>query len=1415
MSYAQQRLWFLDRLNPNDPAYNVLFAFRISGELNPALLEEALNLVADRQETLRTTFDEIGGTASQIIHGSMPCALRVIEACTAIEAEDILAEEARRPFSLTTGSLLRALLVRGPRSESFLLTAHHIVCDGWSGELLLRELGEAYSALASGQLPQWDSLEVQYREFSSEQRAWMDTPASSAQIAYWRERLRDAPSLVLPYDRPRAPQQSFRGGELEWNLSQACVQALREFSRRERVTVFMTLLAAYTGLLHRYSGQDDFAVGVPVANRTRPELEPLVGFFANTLVMRADASANPTFRELVSRVQKTAFEAYRYQEIPFERLVEELSPDRSLSHNPLFQVTLAYQNYRKFGFKALGVEATPFRMHNGTSKFDLALLMTEREDGISGVFEYSRDLFEEPTIRRMASHLETLLEAGLSNPGSKLSELPLMSADERKLIDSASCGPVRSYRRDRGLHELIETQALHTPDAPALQFGERVLSYAQLLERSGSIARQLRESGAGTNTVVGVLAERSIEMVAALLGIMRAGAAYLPLDPGHPHERIASLINEFALDLVVTQGKFLPLLDGLTRAIIAEENVQGPTAFAGSGARGIDLAYVILTSGSTGAPKGAMNTHAGICNRLLWMQDQFGLTPDDRVLQKTPYTFDVSVWEFFWPLLSGACLVVAEPEAHRDCDRLVELIETQRVSVLHFVPSMLQLFTERADAERCRTLRLVICSGEALPYDLEQRFGNKFPFCELHNLYGPTEAAVDVTHFPCSADRTRNIVPIGRPIANTQIRILDKYGNPTPFGVAGELHIGGVNVGLGYYKRPDLTRERFLPDPFTGQPGDRLYKSGDVARLLPDGDIEYLGRADNQVKIRGIRIEPGEIEAVLDRHPAVRESVVVACPDSSGGAILAAFVAPCSAYYSGPERRRSAEFEHVRHWGSVFAESVGASSGRFAGWNSSYDGQPIPAGEMEEWLEDTLEQIRDLRPERVLEIGCGSGLIAEGIAPECEAYCATDPVDCGMTERIGNSPNLQRVSFRVMSASETLSAYPAESFDTVILNSVVQYFPNREYLIDVLIGAFCLLRPGGSLFLGDIRHLGLLEEFHRSVELERRGGEDLASRVRRRVAEEKELLVHPALFTHLRARVPSLDRVAIRLKQGKASNELTRFRYNAILTRHRAEHSHVRTEEWSGQQSFLAMLDEHQDFLLRSIPNARLRGALGEPIEGAIEPHQIVLTAKQAGMKASLFWSADVVSYDVLCTSAGSRYIPELETQSLPFEQCTNDPLRPAMSAALISELRSFAKHHLPDYMVPSLLSIVEAFQTLSSGKVDRRKLAGSVEFGADRREYTPPVSDAEQRLAKLWSELLGLPRVGLKDHFFDAGGHSLLATRLISRIRDLWNVEIPLRTVFEMPVLCDLARYLDAAEWIAGARAATACAGARQQGEL
>ncbi|NVZ71929.1 non-ribosomal peptide synthetase [Pseudomonas costantinii] len=878
LSFAQQRLWFLALMEGANTAYNIPIGLRLRGQLHVEALQRALARIVARHETLRSRFAQHGDDAQVLIQPAeevLPLQVQDLrrhpQPQQALDA--LIHGEASAPFDLERGPLLRGrLVVMADDHHVLLLTLHHIVSDGWSMGVLTRELMALYQAFSHGQPDPLPPLTIQYGDFAVWQRLWLSGEVLHRQSSYWQQALAGAPALLtLPTDRPRPAQQDYAGSSVEVRLDERLTAGLKALSQRHGTTLYMTLMSAWASLLARLSGQQDLVIGSPVANRTRSEVEGLIGLFVNTLAVRIDTSGELSSEALLARVKALTLAAQAHQDLPFEQVVEITRPVRSLAHSPVFQTLLTWQD-SSAPTLALGDLALEGIVENSHfAKFDLSLNLGEVQGSILGALEYAVALFDQSTMQRYVGYFTRVLQAMVDNDQAVLEHTPLVDERERQHLLFDFNATAVDYNLDQTLHGMFEGQVARTPNAIALKAGELQLTYAELNARANRLAHHLLALGVQPNSRVAICVERGLEMVVGLYAILKAGAAYVPLDPAYPLERIAYMLEDSAPLVVLAQSATRGLLGDVPVVDLdfptwQHQPVDNPAI------QGVS-AYVIYTSGSTGQPKGVINEHAGVVNRLLWMQDECALTANDTVLQKTPFSFDVSVWEFFWPLFTGARLVMARPGGHKDPEYLCEVIESEAVTTLHFVPSMLDVFLAHGDVSQAAGLVRVMCSGEALPGSLVRRFKQQLPGSQLHNLYGPTEAAVDVTAWNCAGPLTPDNTPIGKPIANTRMYLLDAQLQPVPLGVVGELFIGGVQVARGYLNRPELTAERFLEDPFTA---GRMYRTGDVGRYLPDGNIEYLGRNDDQVKIRGLRIELGEIQARLTEYPSINEAAVVA-----------------------------------------------------------------------------------------------------------------------------------------------------------------------------------------------------------------------------------------------------------------------------------------------------------------------------------------------------------------------------------------------------------------------------------------------------------------------------------------------------------------------------------------------------------
>ena len=1405
LSFSQQRLWFLSQVDPDTPLYNVPEAISLQGQLNVAALEQSLNEIIRRHDALRTVFTIVERQPVQICTPARPLSLKIIDvthlppAARELCARRLVEAEARRPFNLTNDALLRATLLRLDGEHHWaILTLHHIVADGWSMGILIRETAALYQAFANGQASPLPQLPIQYTDFTQWQREWMQGERLASQLDYWKQQLAGAPPLQLPTDRPRSAQTTLAGARLNFTIPKTLSDDVKRFSDREGVTLFMTLLAAFKVLLYRYAQQQDIVVGTAIANRHHGETENLIGFFLNIIVLRTEVSAGLTFRDLLQRVKEIALAAYEHQDVPFDKLVEELQPERQLNRNPFFQVVFAVHSGLAPTLNLHELSVRRLAATSQTSKYDLSLEFVDTEDALTGFLEYSTELFDAETIERLLTHYQRLLESLVNNPEQSIARLQLLPKQEqRKLL---AWNSDRVYPVERCLHELAAAQVERTPYLPALTFENQFITYRQLDERANQLAHYLRTLGVRPDVLVSIFMDRSMEMMVGLLAVLKAGGAYVPIDPAYPPERIAFILEDTATPVLLTQQSMLSLLPSHSARVVCLDEQQEEIERASKDPLGTtasldNLAYIIYTSGSTGKPKGVMVTHRNVVRLFDATQDLFAFSPSDVWTLFHSYAFDFSVWEIWGALLYGGRLVIVPYLVSRSPDAFYEMLVRERVTVLNQTPSAFRQLCQidevsRREVRQSLALRLVIFGGEALDYEsLGQWFrdhGDTRP--RLVNMYGITETTVHVTERRVrAADVAANAGSlIGHPMSDLRGYVLDQQMELLPAGVPGELYVGGGGVARGYLWRPELSAERFVPDPFGGTGGARLYRTGDLVRYRAEGELEYLGRVDQQVKIRGFRIEPGEIESALEQHEEVREAVVIASEDVPGEPRLIAYIVPKQNYESqngDHETIDGAELsaEQVAQWEMVFNENYSQPAGQsdptfnISGWNNSYTGKPIAEEEMREWLDQTIARILSLQPLRILEIGCGTGLLLFRLAPFCTRYVGTDfssiALDYIQQTLSLRNEDLPQLELR-HSGADNFEGFEPNSFDLVILNSVVQYFPSIDYLLRVIEGAVRVVQPGRSIFIGDVRSLPLLEAFHLSVQLHQASSSlpvaQLEQRVKRHMAQEEELVIDPAFFAALKQHLPEIGDVHALLKQGRYQNEMTQFRYDVVLRLGVAEQVSISEAQIPAP--------------LPSLPVIRSLKAL-ELLAGKQRP-ETVNELRELLQRPDSFDAVDV-----------SKLLPMTNGNLKPWARYANNPLEGRFARRLVPKLRSFLQEQLPDYMIPSAFVLMDAMPLTQHGKINRRALPAPEQARPELEDvYIAPQTQTEKELAAMFMHVLGVTQVGLHDNFFDLGGHSLLATQLLARIRETFSgKEITLRHIFESPTVAGLAREIEA----------------------
>lgn len=1441
LSYAQRRLWFIDQLEGSSAEYNMPQALRLRGRLDLGALQRAIDTIVERHESLRTHFAQIEGEPVQIVEPPRAFELPIEDLSGLGEDEqrdralEIMRREWEEPFNLATGPVLRMKLIKVSESDHVLLrNFHHIVSDGWSQSVFNREFMLLYEAFQQGQENPLRPLAIQYADFALWQRKWLDEDALARDVDYWKKQLQGIPEqLELPRDRPRQAMQTYKADYCSATLSGQQVNAVKRLSQENQATLYMTLLSAFAVLLSRYSGQTDIVVGSPIANRREAQLEDLVGFFVNSLVMRVRLNPQQTFQELLAEVRKTALEAYQHQDVPFERLVEVLSPERSLNKTPIFQVVFALQNAPMGSQQLSGLEVERIAGDELLVRFDLELHVFEFQNEIGFYWLFNKGLFDHARMEQMARHYVKLLDEIVAAPAAPLHAVDMLTSDERRLL----LGDVNATGQpfaDTSLLNTFERQVSFSPEAAAVICGETILSYRELNEKANQLAHNLIDEGIGPEDTVAILLEPSPEIIVALLGVLKSGAAYLPLDAEMPRGRLEYMLSDARPALVLSQQSLRTAVPETAKLLMvdAPETIvhlrklphHNPVdanriAPLSSG----HPAYVIYTSGSTGVPKGVVVTHEGLNNYLQWSVRKYNASQGSGAPAHSSIGFDLTITSIYPQLLMGRPVIFTRGQ--RDVENLAEILQSSKdLTLVKLTPAHMEMLNNSLTAEQMKqSARSLVIGGEALNYESLTLWRINAPETRLINEYGPTEATVGCCVYQVGADDPfTGSVPIGGAIANTQLYVLDTFLQPVPLGVTGELYIAGTSLARGYLSRPGLTVERFVVNPF-GEPGARMYRTGDLARRRADGLLEYVGRADYQVKIRGYRIEPAEIEAALKQHQRVADALVVVSGEHENKQLLG---------YVVPRIIDSAEAQsgQVEHWRELYESTYGESSSstgdfNLAGWNSSYTGEPIPAEEMRLWVEETVSLIQGLQPRRVLEIGCGSGLLLTRIALDCESYTGLD-FSASVIEQLGRyvrqRPDLSRVELSQGLAHE-LEFLQDGSIDLVILNSVIQYFPSVSYFLKVLAQAVRVTREGGHIFIGDVRNLALLDAFSTSVQLHKAPGSMTSERLRQLVLQstqkEEELLLDAAIFQDLAQRWPRIGRATVALKAGDYDNELSRYRYDVTLSvgeKYRIAQPDEwlewnKTGVWQQKLRERFARNSESSIGVRGIPDSRVSSSVSAArillrsegnanagqIQAAAEtstgeqPNALVQMSSELGVE--LVWQG-FGSEGVYDAIFNPKWDPteKIEDVSAEFYQrFANSPAHAAADVDLAAELKEHLQQILPGYMVPASIITMPSWPLTANGKVDRKALP--IPAQELHESYREPRTPDENLLCQMFGEVLGVRRVGIEDNFFALGGHSLLATRLVSQIRAAFGVELRIRTLFEAPTVAQLAPRLNA----------------------
>ena len=1397
-----------------------MIALRIQSLLDGLTLQASLEIIANRHSLLCQNDYK----------------LEVFEASgwTQETLDEQLLIFGKRPFDLEKESPLRCGLFQLSATEYILLLSlHQVAGDQESLGILVRELIAIYEAKLDGDKPDLFPLTASYQDYIHQELAFLESEEGQELKEEWRSRLQgELPILNLPSYETPPPVRSSRGASYKISLDSKLVKKLHQFAPNNSHSLKQILFTAFQVLLYRYTGEEDLKIAL--YRERDQDFTGVVGNFTRIAIAQTAFSANLSFRHFLEQVTHTVSEIESKGSYPFHLLVEELEESLNESHSPICQVAFQYSQSSLPKTQQLDLEI--YNLPQQSVDFDFSLEIVEQSHGLEAVFYYAIELLDRETVTQFAQHFQNLLVSIIENPESAIGELSILSEAERETILNSWNETATARDLSHCLPQLFAEQVERNPKAIALSFQSQTITYQELNHRCNQIAHYLRRLGVKPETPVGICIERCLDMVVGLLGILKAGGAYVPLDPAYPRDRVDYMLTDSQAPVLLTQSHLTEQFSNYQGTIVCLDRDRDAIAQEDdknleSGLTADNLAYIIYTSGSTGKPKGVQIPHRCLTNFLQSMRHTPGLSAEDTLLAVTTICFDIAGLELYLPLIVGAKVVIASREVATDGWRLSETIETEKITVMQATPATWQMLLA-VGFTRGKGLK-VLSGGEALPMKLGDRLLETG--AEVWNLYGPTETTIWSAVY--KVDRENRIkvtiAPIGKPIANTQIYILDSYLQPVPIGVTGEIYIGGDGVGRGYLNRPELTAERFLSSPF--HPENTLYKTGDLARYLPDGNIEYLGRADNQVKIRGFRIETGEVEAAIEQHSYIKSAVVMGREDRPGDKRLVAYVIPQT-----PEAGEEELTENqLNSWENIFdnqgyaeEKEVGDPLFNTALWRNSYNNQRIPDAQMRTWASDIVRQILAKQPQQVWEIGSGTGMLLFQIASHTQFYYGTDlsEVSIEYTRQILDQYREDYNEVRLaQKAADDFSGVEKGSYDLVILNSIAQYFPSVDYLLAVIEGAIHSVKSGGAIFLGDIRSQSLLEAFHTSVELYKAPSSlstaELQKRIQKKIQQEKELSIAPEFFIALKSHYPEITEVQIRLERGKQANELNKYRYHVWLYVGDSSQRIITPPVVEGKEMTVAEIkgylqENHPDQVcFTNLPNQRtiadaemikaLQRADVETVEqlrelprerSAIEPEALHEISAELGYKLELCWSPNSKegSYD-------AAFVRE-EQQGIiltPLTQSTRsggnwmryvgDPLTSQIATEIAPQLRKHCSEKLPAYMVPTAFVVLESFPLTPNGKVNRRALpAPDLSSFAQENEYIPPRDRAEETLANIWSEILNLPKIGVHDDFFDLGGHSLLAIVLMSKIEQEFGKQLPLSTLLSNRSIAALAQQIE-----------------------
>ncbi len=1468
LSPQQKLLWFLQQ---DDSVYNAQCAFLLEGRLNVALLEASLRFVIRRHEILRTLFPLLPGLQlpiQRIMQKGAPADFQCeidLASCSPFEQQEqiarIRAEQQGRRFDFERGPLLIcSLLFLAPEKHLLVVTLPCLCADIRALYILGYEIGRAYEGHLKGILP--DEEPVQYVQFSEWQAELLMDEDAAIGKAYWpKHQLAHSSSPTLPYEHQLSGRKPLLSASLTRRYDREIVQQLATLGKRLATEPSHLLLACWQTLLWRLTQQTGLTMGILCDGRRYEELQNCLGPCAKRLPVTVHFEKNLSFRDVIAQLDEAVGTAFAWHEY----FVWDLEYTGETSQ-PVFPFAFDFlEPPEPYQAGSLVISIAQHSAHMEPCK--LKLCCTQRTSDLHLTFYYDPTCLERAEIEHVADRFQILMQDVLRDAEQLVSRLAILGESERSQLLEEFAGTETDEHWDAPFQEAFEQQVHCTPDALALVSENQQLSYAELNRRANRLAHYLRRLGIGPERGVGIYMERVPEAFIALLGALKAGGFYVPIDPAYPQERVAFLLEESEVSVLLTlqrmlsalppySGKLLCLDAVESEEELSHERDDNPQMITGSD----HLCYLISTSGSTGKTKAVALAHRQVLQYTSSIIKRLDLEPGMNFATVSALSADLGNTAIFPAFLTGGCMHSIPLEILSDPQELASYFQRHAIHYFKTTPSHIAALQAASPASHILPLRGLIIGGEASSLTWAMELAKQAQECAVFNHYGPTETTIGVLTYRVTDYEgqrgTGATTPLGRPLPGVQVYVLDEFLQPVPLGVAGELCIGGPGLARCYLRKPDLTAERFVPHPFSSRPGMRLYRTGDLVRYLPDGTVEFLGRSDDQVKIRGFRIEPGEIEAVLAQHPAVARSVVLAKELVEGQKELVAYVSRNHRYDETLVQQPHAELAHerVQEWQAIYEEIFSqvpdeqeVSPTALFGWRSSYTGDYMLQEEIQEAVDAIFEQVMALRPERILEIGCGSGLLLFRLAPHCTFYHGTDFSHHALAyiqtllERPGS--HLPQVKISQCLAND-FSHIADHDYDVVVLNSVIQYFPDVEYLLDVLRGAVKAVKPGGAIFIGDVRHLSLLEAFSTSVQLYKApptlSRNKLKQLIQQQILLENELLLDPLFFRKLPGYIHEIKHVESRLKRGRYHNELTRFRYDVLL--------HLRTQDDSEQPDRLEpeeergqvhWLDWQQQALsvtgvaqlikaerpallgLIGLPNARLQTAVravellaradgpetaemllqaaAQGEERGIEPEDIQALGEELGYTVTLSWSTSrsPAYFDALFaqqlsderTSPLWADFPTLVTQMKPLAAYASDPLREKINSKLIPELRAFLAEKLPQHMIPAYFVMLDTFPLEATGKVDRQALPMPEQSvrGTEER-YVAPRTPVEETVARLWSDVLHFDQISIHDNFFKLGGHSLLATQVVYRLRDIFQIDLSLSTFFESPTLEDLA---------------------------